>query len=246
MPSPVSPVPPSPPAAPDAALQVALLEDDVLLRERILLPGLANYGFAVAGMETAAELEGHLLARATDIVVLDVGLPDADGFEVARGLRQRFPGIGIVMLTGRGGTPDRVRGLSQGADAYLAKPVEIELLAATLHSLARRVHRTRPDPAAPQGWRLESNDWCLRAPDGSAIALTKTERRLLHPLFAAAGEVVGRERLIAALADDVHDFDPHRIDSMIHRLRRKVAGASGAQLPLQAVHGEGYVFNAGA
>jgi DNA-binding response OmpR family regulator len=55
-----------------------------------------------------------------------------------------------------------------------------------------------------------------------------------------------RETLIAALTDNVHDFDPHRIDSMIHRLRRKVADATGAQLPLLAVHGEGYVFNAGA
>src|SRR5690606_9821280 len=226
--------------APADALQVALLEDDVLLRERILLPGLLNYGFAVTGMEAAAELERHLQSRPTDIVVLDVGLPDADGFEVARELRRRFPDIGIVMLTGRGETPDRVRGLSQGADAYLAKPVEIELLAATLHSLARRVQR-----ALPTGnWRLDANGWCLLTPDERSIALTKTERRLLQPLVAAAGSVVARETLIAAMTDNIHDFDPHRIDSMIHRLRRKVADGSDAQLPLVAVHGEGYVFNA--
>jgi len=226
-------------------LQVALLEDDALLRERILLPGLLNYGFAVTGMETAAELEQHLQGSAADIVVLDVGLPDADGFEVARQLRARFPDIGIVMLTGRGETPDRVRGLSQGADAYLAKPVEIDLLAATLHSLARRVQRLQSAPVA-RDWRLDSNGWCLLSPAGDSIALTKGERRLLQPLFAAAGDVVARETLIAALTDNVHDFDPHRVDSMIHRLRRKVVAACGAQLPLQAVHGEGYVFNAGA
>ena len=226
-------------------LQVALLEDDALLRERILLPGLLNYGFAVTGMETAAELEQHLQGSAADIVVLDVGLPDADGFEVARQLRARFPDIGIVMLTGRGETPDRVRGLSQGADAYLAKPVEIELLAATLHTLARRVQRLQSAPVA-RDWRLDSNGWCLLSPAGDSIALTKGERRLLQPLFAAAGDVVARETLIAALTDNVHDFDPHRVDSMIHRLRRKVVAACGAQLPLQAVHGEGYVFNAGA
>jgi DNA-binding response OmpR family regulator len=240
----VVPVTQVPATGAGAMPRVALLEDDALLRERILLPGLANYGFLATGMETAAELELHLQSHPADIVVLDVGLPDADGFAVARELRARFPGIGIVMLTGRGETPDRVRGLSLGADAYLAKPVEIELLAATLHSLARRVHGT---PArAPQGWRLESNGWCLLSPGGDSIALTKTERRLLQPLVAAAGEVVEREALIAALTDNVHDFDPHRLDSLVHRLRRKVASACGAQLPLQAVHGEGYVFNAGA
>lgn len=223
--------------------RIVLLEDDALLRERILLPGLANYGFLATGLETAAELEDHLQSHAADIVVLDVGLPDADGFAVARELRRRFPGIGIVMLTGRGDTPDRVRGLSLGADAYLAKPVEVELLAATLHSLARRVQGA---PAQPQGWRLDANGWCLLSPEGDSIALTKTERRLLQPLVAAAGEVVGREALIGALTDNVHDFDPHRLDSLVHRLRRKVASTCGAQLPLQAVHGEGYVFNAGA
>jgi DNA-binding response OmpR family regulator len=244
MPLPANPARPVP-TGPDTALRIVLIEDDALLRNRILLPGLENYGFAVDGLETAAELERHLLARVADIVVLDVGLPDADGFEVARGLRQRFPDIGIVMLTGRGETPDRVRGLSQGADAYLSKPVEIELLAATLHTLARRVHRLQAAPAA-RDWRLDSNGWCLLSPAGNSIALTRSERRLLQPLLAAAGEVVARETLIAALTENVHDFDPHRIDSMIHRLRRKVADARGAQLPLLAVHGEGYVFNAGA
>jgi DNA-binding response OmpR family regulator len=242
MPLPAIPAKPAS-TGPDTALRIVLIEDDALLRDRILLPGLANYGFAVDGLETAAELERHLLARVTDIVVLDVGLPDADGFEVARGLRQRFADIGIVMLTGRGETPDRVRGLSQGADAYLSKPVEIELLAATLHTLARRVHRA-PPVAAVQAWRLDAHGWCLLTPVGESIALTKTERRLLQPLVAAGGNVVVRETLIAALTDNVHDFDPHRIDSMIHRLRRKVADACGAQLPLLAVHGEGYVFNA--
>ena len=120
------------------ALRIALLDDDELLRERILRPGLANYGFAVAGTATAADLYSHLQRYPVDIAVLDVGLPDQDGFTVARAVRALFPRIGIVMLTGRGETPDRVRGLSEGADAYLAKPVEIELLAATVHSLRSR------------------------------------------------------------------------------------------------------------
>jgi DNA-binding response OmpR family regulator len=226
----------------DNALQVALLEDDALLRERILLPGLANFGFVATGMETAAELRRHLDTHAADIVVLDVGLPDGDGFSITRELRTRFPGIGIVMLTGRGETPDRVRGLTEGADAYLAKPVEIELLAATLHSLARRL-RNLPLPAADKRWQLDANGWCLVSPSGRSVPLTKTERRISHSLMAAAGEIVTRDALIAGLTDNIYDFDTHRLDSMIHRLRRKVADACGEPLPLVAVHGEGYVLN---
>lgn len=221
-------------------LKIVLVEDDDMLRERVLRPRLADYGFEVAGLASAAALERRMAEDAPDIVVLDVGLPDASGYDVARGLRARHPRMGIVMLTARRETPDRVRGLNEGADAYLSKPVEIELLAATLHSLARRLHGERAPPAA-SGWRLLDNGWSLAGPGGE-VALTKSERRLLHCLAQAEGEPVGRDRLIAAVADNVHDFDPHRLDTLVYRLRRKVAEACGQALPLSAVHGEGYVL----
>lgn len=233
-------MPPSPETA--NLVRVALLEDDAVLRERILLPGLANFGFAAIGLDTAAALHQCLKATAFDIVVLDVGLPDADGFSVASEIRAAFPDLGIVMLTGRGETPDRVRGLSQGADAYLAKPIEIDLLAATLHSLARRL-RGAPVPSAARRWHLDANGWCLMSPSGGTVALTKTERRVVERLALTPGQVVARDVLIAVLTSNVHDFDPHRLDSLIYRLRRKVADACGEPLPLTAVHGEGYVFN---
>lgn len=222
------------------ALRVALLEDDALLRERVLLPGLRQYGFEATGLDTAAALHAHLAAHAVELVVLDVGLPDSDGFTEARELRAAHAGLGIVMLTGRGGTPDRVRGLSEGADAYLSKPVEIELLAATLHSLARRLLGATPQPGQP--WRLDEGGWCLLSPEGASVALTRGERRLVACFLQSPGRLVSRETLIAALTDDVYDFDAHRLDSMLHRLRRKVQAGCGESLPLQAVHGEGYVL----
>lgn len=231
----------------DVALRVALLEDDLLLRDRVLMPRLAEYGFAMTGLETAAQLHAHLTDHCPQIVVLDVGLPDADGFDVARILRCRHPQMGIVMLTGRGGTPDRVRGLSEGADAYLAKPVEIDLLAATLHSLARRISgisppASAPTPASSGAWHLDGGGWRLVAPDGHATALTRSERRVLERLIRQPCELVSREALIATLTEDVFGFDMHRLDSLVHRLRRKVADSCGQALPLVAVHGEGYVL----
>jgi len=227
------------------ALRVALLEDDPTLRDRILIPGLRRFGFETAGYGTGAELEARLQQAAADIVVLDVGLPDTDGFTLAGALRQRYPDLGIVMLTSLAQTEDRVRGLTGGADAYLAKPVEIDLLAATLHSLARRLGTpAAPAPATARGrWQLSEDGWCLLAPSGTAAALTGSERRLCLRLLEQPGLLVAREALIAALTDRVYDFDAHRLDSMVHRLRAKVQRRCGAALPLAAVHGQGYILD---
>ncbi|OAX54179.1 response regulator transcription factor [Xanthomonas graminis] len=225
-----------------AALRVLVLEDDPMLRERILIPGLRRFGFDPHGCGSGAELQAQLRADPADIVVLDVGLPDTDGFTVARDLRQRYSGIGIVMLTSLGQTEDRVRGLTGGADAYLAKPVEIDLLAATLHSLTRRLGSAAAQPVRGR-WQLSEDGWCLLAPSGAAAALTASERRLCRRLLEQPGLLVAREALIAALTDRVYDFDAHRLDSMVHRLRSKAQRRCGVALPLAAVHGKGYIFD---
>jgi DNA-binding response OmpR family regulator len=223
------------------SLHLILLEDDVLLRDRVLVPRLRQFGFEVVPVGYVAEMVESIGRRKPDIVVLDIGLPDSDGFEVTRWLRKELPDIGIVMLTGRGENADRVRGLSEGADAYLSKPVEIDVLVATLHSVARRL---RPPSSGLQGgtWRLDSDDWLLLSPTGGRVTLSKTERRLLEKLMKHANQVVSREALISALTDDVDAFDPHRLDSLVHRLRRKVLGALGEPLPLDAAHGAGYLL----
>jgi DNA-binding response OmpR family regulator len=223
-----------------AALCLLLLEDDALLRDRILVPKLRQFGFEVMAAGREAEMRQVLARYSPDIVLLDVGLPDSNGFEVARKLRLERPGIGIVMLTGRSASTDLVRGLTEGADAYLAKPVEIDVLVATLYSVARRL---KP-PAQPGGgkWHLSADAWFLLSPANGRVQLSKAERRLLETLMRQPNEVFLREDLIAALTDDAAEFDPHRLDSLIHRLRRKVLTNLGEPLPLDAVHGTGYVF----
>ncbi|MET0616884.1 MAG: response regulator transcription factor [Luteibacter sp.] len=218
---------------------VALVEDDLALRDDILLPGLKGYGFACEGFGGAAELAIAMSGRRFDIVILDVGLPDANGFEVAQTLR-RDSSVGIVMLTGRNQTADRIRGLSDGADAYLAKPVDLGELAATLHSLARRL---RAVPAGEAGhWRLDAGGWCLLSPRHRSVALNQAERKVLGLLMASPGTVVPRDAMVTALTDDIYDFDPHRLEVLIHRLRGKIADQSGEALPLRAVRGAGYVM----
>ncbi|MFC5435869.1 response regulator transcription factor [Rhodanobacter umsongensis] len=225
---------------PSNALRIAVLEDDIELRETILLPGLRDFGFDVCGAGSADELYRHMLGRRFDMVVLDIGLPHEDGFSVAQRLRGSSS-VGIVMLTGHTTSADRIRGLSESADAYLSKPVVLAELAATLHSLARRLRPAASGPA-PGQWRLDTDGWCLRSPADHSIALTQAERCILTLLMASPGTPVKRETLIATLTDNAYDFDPHRLEMLVHRLRGKIADGSGEALPLRAVRGTGYVM----
>lgn len=231
-----------------------------MLRDRVLVPGLRRHGFDVLPMRTIAELEQVLVTRRLDLIVLDIGLPDGDGLTVTRDLQQRYPGMGIIILSGRGSSPDRVQGLSQGADAYLVKPVDIEMLAATLFSVARRLQRAPSVPADTSAtsssqaaaaalaatvadWQLQDDGWCLFAPDGTALALTNSERRVLLCLWRTRGRLVQRDALLATLGGELGmDIDPHRLDVLLHRLRQKVLERTGTALPLTAVRGQGYLL----
>ena len=222
------------------AIRVLILEDDEVLCERVLVPRLSQFGFDASAVSSFAQMQEVIVQRAPDLVVLDIGLPDVDGFEVARRLRKDAPGIGIVMLTGRSENDDRVRGLMEGGDAYLSKPVEIDVLVATLHSVARRL-QILPDEKKG-GWKLSADGWLLHTPGGASVRLSKAERQLMEALVKWPNEAMPRETLFAALADDLVEFDPHRLESLIHRLRRKTLSSTGDHLPLAVVRGVGYVF----
>ena len=241
-------------ASSSQALRVIVLEDDPLLRERILMPGLADHGFRVTGSATAAELYRNMLAQRFDIAVLDIGVPDEDGLTVARHLRS-ISSIGIVMLSASQARTDRIQAMTNGADMFLSKPIDIELLAASLYSLVRRMQvvttwQDAPKPAAavsipPRGWHLETDGWCLLSPRGAVIALSVPERCIMQQLIAKQGTPVSRSELIGALSQDAYEFDPHRLEMLVYRLRRKASEQSGETLPLLTARGSGYVFAKG-
>jgi DNA-binding response OmpR family regulator len=221
-------------------LRVILVEDDAELRDAILAPALAAAGCDVIGVGSAAELYRIMVGRSPDVIVLDIVLPDESGFEVARHLRQHSD-VGIVMLTHRSSAADRVRGLDRGADAYLPKPIEIDVLCATLRSVGRRLKRLPPESPVSR-WALDADGWRLVDPHGRSISLSATERRLLRRLFATPNQAVRREEIIEDLAEDLHEFDPQRLDMLVHRLRRKLGSSGMPELPLHALRGLGYVL----
>lgn len=225
-------------------LKVAVLEDDAEYREEILVPQLAEIGFDAEGFASSAQLYRRMLAVPFHLLVLDLRLSDENGLDVARYLRENSA-IGIVTLTGQGTHAEQVKGLTEAIDAWLVKPIDIDLLGATLHSLARRMQLVpkRDDVFPPSScWRLPQDGWRLYSPANRSILLNLPERCLLTRLFATAGELVPHEELIRALASVTDNFDRHRLEILIHRLRRKVAVELGVSLPLRSVRGAGYVM----
>ncbi len=222
--------------APSAALRVIVVEDHDLLREEIV-HHLRQQGFAAEGAMCAADLDERLAQGGADAVVLDLNLPGEDGLSIARRLRQAMPQIGIVMLTGRGGVPDRVRGYESGADIYLPKPVGGEELVAALGSLHRRIA-----PPAPEPWQLDRAARRLTGPAGRAVALSDREATVIAALALAPQRTLETPALLLLVGGDDEEFEKSYLENLLSRLRRKLADlATDPALPtVRVVRNVGY------
>lgn len=224
--------------------RVIIVEDDADLRDT-LLKWLALYGIEASGVGTGMEFYQSLAAGNYDVAILDVGLPDGDGFAIAEFVRRNTT-MGIIMLTARGRAEDRVQGFEAGADVYLIKPVDCRELVAAVGNLVKRIS---PAPQANTGknretWLLDRTQWRLRSPGGASIALTSKEMRLVECLVNASGEPVVRGDLMTALDYVDGDQANRNLDALVRRLRRKAEGAFGNDLPIKTIHSVGYLFSA--
>lgn len=230
-------------------LEICLVQDDASFRKE-LQDALAEAGFAVRAFPGSRELYAALLHRSCDIVLLDIGLPGEDGFAIAERLHALNKQIGIIMVTSRTATEDKVRALLGGADAYLVKPVVWPELFAMITSLARRLRHGNTVASASfqavpvqklKSWSLSHDGWVLTNPTGFSLQLSARERLFLQRLWQQLGETVSRDNLIIAMGEDPYHYDVHRLDAMVSRLRRKFAD-EGVTVPLRSVRGQGYVF----
>jgi DNA-binding response OmpR family regulator len=218
-------------------MRILLVEDDATLREMVA-GFLRASGFAVDAVATGKMALGHAAVSPCDAVVLDVRLPDTDGFAVCRALRLLPSPPRIIMATARDSVQDRIAGLDEGADDYLVKPYALGELVARLRALLRR-----PADALPP--RLVVDDLVLDVATRTAvrgaraIALTTKEFAVLEVLMRFAGAVVTRERISRHAWDDNFDPASNVIDVYIARLRRKVDD-TGERPLLETVRGAGY------
>lgn len=217
--------------------QVILLEDEPVLREE-LSEFLQAQGHVVTVSATVAEFMRVFKPREHQVAVLDRGLPDGDGLDLILRMRSNGLRLGIIMLTARGGTQDKVDGLTGGADHYIPKTADLSELAATIAALARRL-----DVQEQPRWLLQASPRQLTPPGQAPIELSAQDYLVLKAL-ALGGESVTREAIVQALGGDYFDYDQRRLDTQMRRLRRKVQDACGLELPVSTLRAVGYSFHA--
>ncbi|HEX8391680.1 MAG TPA: response regulator transcription factor, partial [Longimicrobium sp.] len=176
-----------------------------------------------------------------DAIVLDIGIPEPDGFEVLRRLRERGNAARVLILTARDGVEDRIHGLELGADDYLIKPFALGELRARLRALLRRGESLVPDVLRVADLELDGNAQ-KAARGGRAIPLTAKEYALLEYLVRNEGRVVGRAEISDKVWDERYDPASNLIEVYINRLRRKV-DAEGAPPLIHTRRGAGYVLS---
>jgi len=221
------------------SFKVAVLENDSSSLTDTVTPGLTSLGFDAEGFGTANELYRRMLAKSFDAIVVDIAVPDENGFEVAHYLRAHSRLAIVAVGKSRLSEADKMK---VQADAWLTKPIDIDVLGAVLSDLHKRKLSGGLARTTAKKWRVDPTDWKLYAPDGRNITLSLSERLVMQRLLVAPGEVVARDELITVLTDSAYDFDPHRLEMLVHRLRRKVSNTLLLSLPLRTVRGIGYTM----
>jgi two-component system OmpR family response regulator len=209
---------------------------------------LSSEGYRVSVAYDGTGMRRVMGQNAIDLVILDLMLPGEDGLTLARQLREES-GVGIIILTGRGETVDRIIGLEMGADDYLPKPFHLRELLARVKSVLRRVQSRTGEPSQAArsharfaGWSLDLSSRELTSPQGQEVRLTTGEFDLLAAFVNNPNQVLSRDRLLdLARNREAGPFD-RTIDVQVGRLRRKLEEDPQNPSLIKTVRGSGYIF----
>ena len=221
-------------------MHVLVVDDEPAIVE-IVRDYLADAGYRVSTASTGGEAVRQVRAITPDLVVLDLGLPDIDGLDVARTVRETAP-VPIIMLTARSDEADRVVGLELGADDYLVKPFSPRELLARVRAVLRRSAAAATDVERPVTVGELVVDPARRTVTvaGRAVDLTATEFDLLARLAASPGRVFTRNQLLEVIHGVAVDAGARAIDAHVKNLRRKVEDDPHRPRRILTVHGVGY------
>ena len=231
--------------------RILAIDDDPSVRQ-LIVDYLRDNDLDVTAISRGKDIADVMARETIDLLVLDVRLPGEDGMTIARDLRHEFPGLPIIMLTGRKDEADRVMGLELGADDYLTKPFSPRELLARIRALLRRSRNQQSVAEALQkirayrfsGWELNVRLRRLTSSDGEIVPLTNTEFNLLAAFLAAPQRVLSRDQLLGLSRlhnDEVYD---RSIDTQVVRLRKKLESRDGETHLIRTERGAGYVFTA--
>jgi DNA-binding response OmpR family regulator len=219
---------------------ILIIDDDAKLNQ-LLKDFLKDFGYAVITATRPTKGLKKLQQKSPNLVILDIMLPEMDGFEVCRAIRQTSK-IPIIMLTARGEVTDKVVGLELGADDYLAKPFEPRELVARIQSVLRRSQQIS-DHQTLTFDRLTINlDKRLALLDGNPVDLTTNEFTALALLARNAGKVLNRDQILQELRGMDCDAFNRSVDIAVSRLRQKLNDDPKSPEFIKTVWGTGYVF----
>jgi DNA-binding response OmpR family regulator len=213
-----------------------VVEDNETLRHE-LCDFLSEEGFGVRAVDSGESLNQTLRERFTDILVLDLNMADEDGISIAKRIRTHLPQIGIIMLTGRVLSKDRVEGYHSGADVYITKPARPAELVAAIRNLADRL---KPAPVHFP-WVLDTLNLTLRYQSNVPIELTANEAKILKTLALTASCVTHAALIESTAPSKLTDaMSRASLEVLISRLRSKISWYTGPLNPIKSVRGMGY------
>ena len=222
-------------------MNVLVIEDDNRIAG-LVERALTEDGHRVAVSHNGREGADLLLSRKFDAALLDIFLPEMDGFEVLEQVRARHCKTPILVLTAVDTVPKILRAFDMGADDYLVKPFILEILLARVSAIARRVMTAELPPVTARGVTLDRNRR-LAIRHGKEIALTRKQFELLETLIQRPGLITTREQLIEAGWGLAADVKENTLDVYIHGLRSKLEDPSDkGQTLIRTIHGSGYMF----
>ncbi len=226
-------------------MRILILEDDPITAG-LLVHVLQQEGMFCHHAQTVRDALGCFQREPFDIALVDRMLGNEDGMDFVRWLRDRHPATGIIIISACSVTDERIHGIEEGADDYLAKPFEPREMLVRLRRLASRLgHQSSRDDERPfgfDGFVLDPRERRLTAPDGSQVYLTGKEFALLHCLLRGGSVVIDRERL--SLAVHGRGWNPleRGIDILASKVRLKLRAAGGSEELIRSVRGEGYLL----
>ena len=224
-------------------IRVLVVEDEEPIR-RFITINLERNGFEVIGTASGLEALELVAAKRPALVVLDLMLPDLDGYEICRRLRETEPDAAVIMLTARGQDMDKIMGLELGADDYMVKPFNPLELVARIRSVLRRTLKTREDQpedhvciSGPFRLDLKSNELHK---NGTRIDLTPKEFQLIRIFIEHPNTAMSRDELLDKVWGDDYVGEPKTVDVHVRRIREKIEDEPSRPRYIETVWGFGY------
>ncbi|OEF10413.1 two-component system response regulator TorR [Vibrio genomosp. F10] len=230
---------------------ILVVEDDAVTRSK-LVGYFQNEGYTVSEAKSGEQMHEILNMSSVDLVMLDINLPGSDGLMLTRELRSQSD-MGIILVTGRTDSIDKIVGLEMGADDYVTKPFELRELLVRVKNLLWRISTAKNASSLPavkdaNEKLVHFSDWTFDiqrralSRDGVPVKLTKAEYELLVALSSYPNQVLSRERILNMISHRVDAPNDRTIDVLIRRMRAKMEYDAKNPQIFVTVHGEGYMF----